>query len=146
TIIGNQPDARLVERARGLFASVLESPEGVRIQTIHGFSQSLLRRFPLEAGISPHFAVMDNATEKELLKEARMRLYSRAQVEDPALLESLHAIAHGMNELTLNKLLGEIVGHKSRFLSLLHSMGGMEAAIRRVYGQLGVVPGATLAA
>ncbi len=32
-----------------LFAKVLDAPGGMRIETIHAFCQSLLRRFPLEA-------------------------------------------------------------------------------------------------
>ena len=41
--------------ARALFATVLDLPGGMRIGTIHAFCQSLLRRFPLEAALSPHF-------------------------------------------------------------------------------------------
>ncbi len=137
-LIGSAPPAHLTERARGLFATVLEAPEGVRIQTIHGFSQSLLRRFPLEAGVSPHFAVMDKRTEQELLKEARMRLFSKAQADDPALLASLHAIAHGISEFTVQKLLEEIVKYKSRFLALFSGYDAVNSAIADVYAQLGI--------
>lgn len=55
------PDAALCDRARGLFAKVLDLPGGMRIGTIHAFCQALLRRFPLEAGISPHFQVIEDA-------------------------------------------------------------------------------------
>ncbi|WP_288050518.1 double-strand break repair helicase AddA [Acidiphilium sp.] len=48
-------------RARMLFGQVLDLPGGLRIDTVHAFCQSLLRRFPLEAQISPHFAVADEA-------------------------------------------------------------------------------------
>ena len=47
-------------RARRLFARAIETPGGLRIQTIHSFCASLLRRFPLEAGVSPQFAEMDD--------------------------------------------------------------------------------------
>ena len=46
-------------RARALFAEVLDLPGGMRIGTIHAFCQSLLRRFPLEAAMNPHFTVME---------------------------------------------------------------------------------------
>lgn len=45
--------------ARALFADVLDLPGGMRIGTIHAFCQSLLRRFPLEAAMNPHFTVME---------------------------------------------------------------------------------------
>ncbi len=52
---GATPAPELVERARRLLAAVLETPGGMRIQTIHAFCQTLLARFPLEAGVPPHF-------------------------------------------------------------------------------------------
>jgi len=45
--------------ARQLFARAIETPGGLRIQTIHSFCASLLRRFPLEAGVSPQFTELD---------------------------------------------------------------------------------------
>lgn len=53
-------DASRLARARQLFARAIETPGGLRIQTIHSFCASLLRRFPLEAGVSPQFTEMDD--------------------------------------------------------------------------------------
>lgn len=53
-------------KARRLFARALETPGGLRIQTIHSFCASILRRFPLEAGISPGFAELDDRSAKLL--------------------------------------------------------------------------------
>jgi ATP-dependent helicase/nuclease subunit A len=58
-------------RARALFARVLDLPGGMRISTIHSFCQSLLRRFPLEAQISPHFQVVEAADDETALQSAR---------------------------------------------------------------------------
>ena len=44
-----------------LFARALETPGGLKIQTIHAFCEKLLRRFPLEAGVSPGFKVLEEA-------------------------------------------------------------------------------------
>ena len=41
---------------------LLDAPGGINIMTIHGFCQSLLKRFPLEAGVSPQFDVLANST------------------------------------------------------------------------------------
>ena len=61
-------------RARRLFARALETPGGLKIQTIHAFCESLLRRFPLEAGIPPGFDVVDET------HAARFRQMARAVV------------------------------------------------------------------
>ncbi|WP_435257076.1 double-strand break repair helicase AddA [Thioclava sp. FR2] len=55
--------------ARQLFARAIETPGGLRIQTIHSFCATLLRRYPLEAGVSPGFAEMDDRTAQALRDE-----------------------------------------------------------------------------
>src|SRR5688500_11468440 len=61
------PDTR--ERARRLFARVLDAPGGgLRIQTIHAFAQSLLAAFPAEAGLTPGFRPLDGREEKLLAR------------------------------------------------------------------------------
>ena len=56
-------------QARRLFARAIETPGGLRIQTIHSFCASLLRRFPLEAGVSPQFTEMDDRAAKLMRAE-----------------------------------------------------------------------------
>ena len=64
-------DARRLSDARALFAQALETPGGLKIQTIHAFCEKLLRRFPLEAGVSPGFRVMDDAASAAVAAAAR---------------------------------------------------------------------------
>lgn len=56
--------------ARALFAKALETPGGLKIQTIHAFCEKLLRRFPLEAGLSPSFQVLDDLVARDLAQKA----------------------------------------------------------------------------
>src|SRR5437762_2225928 len=62
-----------------LFARVLECHGGMKIQTIHAFCQSLLRRFPLEAGIAPHFEPLDERSAAEQMLAAREVVLERAR-------------------------------------------------------------------
>lgn len=55
-----------LREARRLFARALETPGGLRIETIHAFCARILRRFPLEAGISPGFAAIEEDEAEEL--------------------------------------------------------------------------------
>jgi ATP-dependent helicase/nuclease subunit A len=66
-----EPDAATRAAARALFARVLDLPGGMRIGTIHAFCQSLLRRFPLEAALSPHFRLVDEIDADLALRDAR---------------------------------------------------------------------------
>jgi ATP-dependent helicase/nuclease subunit A len=56
--------------ARKLFARALETPGGLRIQTIHAFCERLLQLFPVESGLAPGFRVMDDAERQELEEQA----------------------------------------------------------------------------
>ena len=58
-------------RARRLFAEALETPGGLKIQTIHAFCESVLHQFPLEANIAAHFEVIEDQRQAELLEAAR---------------------------------------------------------------------------
>ncbi len=62
-------DAEALRAARRLFARAIEAPGGLKIQTIHSFCAALLRRFPLEAGVSPHFVEMEERTSTLLRAE-----------------------------------------------------------------------------
>ena len=62
-------DADFLAQSRRLFAQAIEAPGGLKIQTIHSFCSSLLRRFPLEAGVSPQFTEIEDRTASLLRKE-----------------------------------------------------------------------------
>ena len=145
-LTGELPTSQRLFFARSLFAKVLEVPDGLRIQTIHSFCQSLLRRFPLEAGVSPHFTLMDSRTEQELLKEACLRLFSQAQSADPTLQASLNAIAHRLSESSFHSLLSEIIKNKRRIRSLFAKKEGVRYAENKIKELLKIPKGSTVPA
>ncbi len=57
--------------ARALFARALETPGGLRIETIHAFCARVLRRFPLEAGVLPGFTELEEPEAREIWRAAR---------------------------------------------------------------------------
>ena len=67
-VLGRPPDRSEMVRARQLFALAIETPGGLKVQTIHGFCERLLQRFPLEASIPPHFAILDEPTAEAILR------------------------------------------------------------------------------
>ena len=66
--------ARDLGQARELFARALETPGGIKITTIHAFCERLLKRFPLEAGVSPGFAVLDDTAARQVSAQAHERV------------------------------------------------------------------------
>ena len=49
------PDASAARAARRLFALALETPGGLKVQTIHAFCTRLLQQFPFEANVAARF-------------------------------------------------------------------------------------------
>ncbi|HVN00187.1 MAG TPA: double-strand break repair helicase AddA, partial [Caulobacteraceae bacterium] len=76
---------RDLARARALFARALETPGGIKITTIHAFCEKLLRRFPLEAGVSPGFTVLEDAAARAVSARAKedVALAAFADPESP---------------------------------------------------------------
>jgi ATP-dependent helicase/nuclease subunit A len=80
--LGESPVQPLQDRARTLFAKVLDAPGGgLRIQTIHGFCQGLLAAFPVEAGLTPGFRPLEAREEAGLAREALASMLSDAERE-----------------------------------------------------------------
>jgi len=80
--LGEQPTPELRAHARTLFAKVLDAPGGgIRIATIHGFCQSLLAAFPIEAGLVPGFRPLEAREEAVLAREALAEMLVDAERE-----------------------------------------------------------------
>ena len=79
------------QRGRELFATVLDLPGGMRIGTIHAFCQSLLKRGPLEARLSPHFSLIDDTDAGVALAESREAMLADATDSErrPAIAEMI---------------------------------------------------------
>ncbi|MGV6849850.1 MAG: double-strand break repair helicase AddA [Marinibacterium sp.] len=115
---GNNPD---LSRARTLFARAIETPGGLKIQTIHSFCAALLRRFPLEAGVSPNFSEMEDRAAALL----RARI-----VEDMAAGPQGHlidAIAAYLGDENLKDLTATICRDGERFSPPLDRAGVLAA-------------------
>lgn len=67
-----QPNAKWRERARKLFASVLETPGGLKVQTIHALCTRLLQQFPFEAQVPARFTVLDERDQTEIMERASL--------------------------------------------------------------------------
>jgi ATP-dependent helicase/nuclease subunit A len=74
-----QSDADLQTRARRLFTRVLETPGGLKIQTIHALCERLLQLFPVEAGMAPGFRVLDDRQTLAMRQEAQSQILARAR-------------------------------------------------------------------
>jgi ATP-dependent helicase/nuclease subunit A len=133
-LLDAMPDADQLDYARQLFARVLDAPGGITIATIHAFCQSLLRRFPLEAGVAPHFEVMDERSSAEALTAAREAVLSRAREERTSLLaQALVEAVQRTHEERFTELLGALAQERARlFEGLAGGFDDFTGTLRRL--------------
>ena len=143
--------AALLPDARLLFARALETPGGLKIQTIHSFCEMVLRRFPAEAGLLPGFAVLEDADARALQREVIEGVAVEALADDPLLLADLDLVGsvlrpdagEGGFQRTLQDVLGEMAA-KGRLVAEAHEKaGGVVGWTGRLYRRHGLVPGTT---
>ncbi|MCA8881052.1 MAG: double-strand break repair helicase AddA [Rhodobacteraceae bacterium] len=108
-VAGEMSPERL-DAARRLFAQAIETPGGLKIQTIHAFCGSLLRRFPLEAGVPPTFSELDERSATALADEVLEEL------ADGSGSGAVDALArHVSGDETLAKLVREVLSRRAAF-------------------------------
>ena len=130
------PTPDRMDKARELFATVLDLPGGMRIGTIHAFCQSLLRRFPVEAALSPHFRLLDDIDAEVTWRESREAMLEGAHTE--ASRAALTALAGLASADQFGRLVQEMQQDRERLESLLAlDPDDVAAAQRRVLGVAG---------
>ncbi len=138
-LAGEYPDDARLTRARRLFAQVLDAPGGIKIATIHAFCQSVLRRFPLEAGVSPEFAVIEERGAGEALVEAGHSVVVAALGgEEPELAAALSVVAGYAAEERFGDLLAALAAERGKLRGALS--GGHAGLRRRLAAKLGLSP------
>ena len=144
SLLGRAATGEQTEVARRLFAETLEVPEGLKIRTIHAFCESLLGRFPLEAGVAPHFSVLDERTAAELLLEARNRVLAGAFDGGVAeLTAALDRLAGLVDEDGFATVVRELAARRNRLRAMIRRYGDLDGLIAAIRRRLGVEAGET---
>jgi ATP-dependent helicase/nuclease subunit A len=126
-LVAKAPTADQRSLARRLFARVLDAPGGINILTIHAFCQALLKRFPLEAGITPGFEIMDEAEAATLLRQAQDEQVGALARDDAPkdLREALATVAQRISIAEYADLMRRLLSERAWLLSRLGDEGGV---------------------
>lgn len=142
-IDGRKPNQKRCDFARTLFARAIETPGGLKIQTIHAFAERLLQRFPLEAGVPPGFKILDDEKGREL-KARAIEATLREATENPTLVlgRALNTAIRYTTDSNFDDLLARAITERT-FLDTASHLGvpetpsdfhGLEAFLRRTLG------------
>ena len=128
-------------RARRLFASALETPGGLKVQTIHAFCTRLLHQFPFEANVAARFTVLDEAQTTELLDRLTLDvlLEASAAPESPLGKALATAIIVAADQ-TFKDVIGDAIKKRDAIPRWIEKAGSVDAAIDALSRSLGVEP------
>ena len=133
------PDAEVRARARRLFATALETPGGLKVQTIHAFCTRLLHEFPFEANVAARFEVLDEAAETQLLDQVGLGVLLEAALEpDGAFGRALALALATAADRTFKDALGEAIRKRRVVQAWVEHGGSVASAIAGLCGPLEV--------
>lgn len=136
-----QPGTSLRKSARKLFACALETPGGLKVQTIHALCTRLLQQFPFEANVPARFAVLDDRDQTEMMERANLQVFLEAS-RDPgsatgrALMTAMASAA----DVTFKDVVREACLSRDHFMAWTDTAGSAHAAAAQISAALGVDP------
>ncbi|MDR3493759.1 MAG: double-strand break repair helicase AddA [Ancalomicrobiaceae bacterium] len=134
-------------KARRLFAEAIETPGGLKIQTIHGFCEALLHQFPLEADLPGRFEILEEAGERDLLARAKTRvlLAASSAADSDRLSAAFRRVIDRHGEFGLDALIGDLIGRRNDLAAWIADAGTVEAALAQLRPALRLRPTDTVA-
>ena len=142
-----RPDARLRMAARKLFACALETPGGLKVQTIHALCTRLLQQFPFEANVPARFSVIDERDQNEMMERANLKVLLEASRDpDSATGRALNIAMASAADVTFKDVVREACLSRDHFMAWTDDAGSVEAAAAQVSAALGVDAGDTIEA
>src|SRR5437868_14518348 len=138
---GEWPDAIRRARARRLFAEALDTPGGLKVQTIHAFCTRLLHQFPFEADVAARFQVLEERTRSELIDRLRMGVLLEASGKPESDLgRALATAITAAADQTFAEAADEAIAKHDELEAWITHAGGVPGAIAELSHALGVRP------
>ena len=136
---------KLKARARQLFAVLADTPGGVKIQTIHSFCQEILKRFPLEAGVSPYFEVMDDRNAAEAVNNIKSDILRYATDNpDSEIGKAVQFFTANISEKNFAKIIAEIIKERSKIEQNVIKNGNKQNLLKVLSAKLDIADDLTL--
>src|SRR5258707_233730 len=136
-----RPDATLRMRARELFACALETPGGLKVQTIHALCPRLLQQFPFEANVPARFSVIDDRDQNEMMERANLKvLLDASRDPDSAAGRALNVAMASAADVTFKDVVREACLSRDHFMAWTDSAGSADAAAAQISAALDVDP------
>lgn len=130
-LFGANPEKALITKAKNLFSEISSLPEPTKICTIHAFCQHILKKFPIEARLSPTFRVLDKLLMNQMLETFKKNLFSSSIAK-----EALSFFAQNFHELTINNILRNLISNK--YFTIIHKFSSAQEYEKHLSEQIGI--------
>src|SRR5262249_4313587 len=138
---GKGPSRRRRERARRLFAQALDTPGGLKVQTIHAFCTRLLHQFPFEADVAARFSVLEERAENDLLARLRISvLLDAAAAPESPLGRALSTAITVATDRTFAEAIDEAIRARDKLTAWIAHAGSIANAMAELSLVLGIGP------
>jgi ATP-dependent helicase/nuclease subunit A len=132
-ITGNIATGAEQRRARTLFAHALDTPGGLKIQTIHAFCESVLHRFPVEAGVPFDFAVLEDHQREGMILRAREQVLAGG-LGGSAEARQVETLFGTMSDFLITEAIDESFAKARPLRHVLADRPGAKARLRALVG------------
>src|SRR5665213_1720554 len=128
-------------RARKLFALALETPGGLKVQTIHAFCTHILHLFLFEANVAARFSVLDEEHETQLLDRMTNEVLLEAAADpESGIGRALGYAITAVADVTFRELIGKTIDERDAVEAWLLSAGGLPGAAAQLSRALDLAP------
>ncbi len=128
----------LLVKARILFTKILDAPIPLKIQTIHSFCQEILKRFPLESGISPYFEVMDEQKTNEALEELSRKILAEIEhFQSPEQRQAILFLTDNLQEFSFHELLLNLAKERNKLIKVMSAFQTQNLFLAHLRQKLG---------
>src|SRR4029079_10173116 len=136
-----RPSPELRNMARKLFACALETPGGLKVQTIHALCTRLLQQFPFEANVPARFTVLDERDQNEMMERANLKvLLEAARETESATGRALNIAMASAADVTFKDVVREACLSRDHFMAWSDAAGAAEVATAQLCTALGIDP------
>ncbi|MBL0848755.1 MAG: double-strand break repair helicase AddA [Candidatus Liberibacter ctenarytainae] len=135
-----KPNVIDLSKARHLLVKILETPGGIKVQTIHSFCEAIIRQFPLEANITGHSCVLEEDQAKKMIEAAQKEMLSSIMIGTDVKLKQAFTELDISSEEELESLVAQIINNRNalhQFSADSTRYGGEKALLKK---RLGISP------
>ncbi len=126
------PSETDLKNAKKLFALTLETPGGLKINTIHAFCESVLHRFVIEANVPLNFSSLDEIKKRQMIEESREKIFAFNLLDKGDVAKSANWLFNNLGDVQINAAIDFAINQTSFLSEVLKDIKGAKARLKKL--------------